>query len=132
MWQDVSLKSERNNPWFKPWLQHKQSFVCATVKFQCSKYLGYKTLPKTWKRNVLKAAHNVSKLFFNTSNRPKQSHFLFKKCLPPQLILKSNDFGPICLMWNWNGVVQCDVSCTIWILDVLTFAKRIFYDPQYT
>ena len=34
MGQGISLKSERNNPWFKPWfniLLHTQSIVCATV-----------------------------------------------------------------------------------------------------
>ena len=34
MGQAISLKSERNNPWFKPWfniLLHTQSIVCATV-----------------------------------------------------------------------------------------------------
>ena len=41
------LKSERNNPWFKPWfniLLHTQSIVCATVDSQCLEYLGYMTL----------------------------------------------------------------------------------------
>ena len=36
---------------------------------------------------------------------------------------------PCDLKWNWNGVVRCDVSCTFWILDVLTFAKMIFLWP---
>ena len=38
------LKSENNNPWFKPWfnvLPHTQSIVCATVDNQCLEYLGY-------------------------------------------------------------------------------------------
>ena len=34
-----NLKSENNNPWFKPWfninLLHTQSIVCATVDNQC-------------------------------------------------------------------------------------------------
>ena len=42
-----NLKSENNNPWFKPWfdiLLHTQSIVSATVDSQCLKYLGYITL----------------------------------------------------------------------------------------
>ena len=45
-----NLKSENNNPWFKPWFQillHTQSIVCATVDSQCLEYLGYKTLYTT-------------------------------------------------------------------------------------
>ena len=44
MWQDISLKSEINNPWFKPWfniLLHTQSIVCAIVQGQYLEYLGY-------------------------------------------------------------------------------------------
>ena len=44
MGQGISLKSERNNSWFKPWfdiLLHTQSIVCATVAGQCLEYLGY-------------------------------------------------------------------------------------------
>ena len=47
MGQGISLKSERKNPWFKPWfniLLHTQSIVCATVDSQCLEYLGYITL----------------------------------------------------------------------------------------
>ena len=47
MWQGISLKSERNNPGFKPLfniLLHTQSIVCATVLGQCLEYLGYITL----------------------------------------------------------------------------------------
>ena len=47
IWQGISLKSERNNQWFKPWfiiLLHKQSIVCATVDSHCLEYLGYITL----------------------------------------------------------------------------------------
>ena len=39
-----NLKSENNNPIFKPWfniLLHKQSIVCATVDSQCLEYLEY-------------------------------------------------------------------------------------------
>ena len=42
-----NLKSENNNPWFKPWfniLLHTQSIVCATVDSQCLEYLGCITL----------------------------------------------------------------------------------------
>ena len=42
-----NLKSENNNPWFKPWfniLLQTQSIVCATVESQCLEYLGYITL----------------------------------------------------------------------------------------
>ena len=42
-----NLKSESNNPWFKPWfniLLHTQSIVCATVDSQCLEDLGYITL----------------------------------------------------------------------------------------
>ena len=45
--QPKSVKSENNNPWFKPWfniLLHTQSIVCATVDSQCLEYLGYITL----------------------------------------------------------------------------------------
>ena len=41
------MKSERNNPWFKPWfniLLHTESIVCETVKGQCLEHLGYITL----------------------------------------------------------------------------------------
>ena len=41
------MKSENNNPWFKPWfniLLHTQSIVCASVDSQCLEYLGYITL----------------------------------------------------------------------------------------
>ena len=44
-----NLKSENNNPWFKPWfniLLHTQSIVCATVNSHCLEYLGYITLPQ--------------------------------------------------------------------------------------
>ena len=37
-----NLKSENNNPWFKPGLNtllHTQSIVCATVDSQCLEYL---------------------------------------------------------------------------------------------
>ena len=43
MGQGISLKSERNNPWFKPWfniLLHTQFIVYATVLGQCLEYLG--------------------------------------------------------------------------------------------
>ena len=46
-----NLKSENNNPWFKPWfniLLHTQSIVCATVDSQCLEYLGYITLVSFW------------------------------------------------------------------------------------
>ena len=39
-----NLKSENNNPWFKPWINillHTQATVCATVDIQCLKYLEY-------------------------------------------------------------------------------------------
>ena len=42
-----NLKSENNNPWFKPRfniLLHTQSIECATVDSQCLEYLGYITL----------------------------------------------------------------------------------------
>ena len=42
-----TLKSENNNPWFKPWfniLLHTQSIVRSTVDSQCLEYLGYITL----------------------------------------------------------------------------------------
>ena len=42
-----NLKSENNNPWFKPWfniLLHTQLIVCATVESQCLEYLGCITL----------------------------------------------------------------------------------------
>ena len=45
------LKSENNNPWFKPWfsiLLHTKSIVCATVDLQCLEYLGQITLISTW------------------------------------------------------------------------------------
>ena len=45
--QPKNLKSENNNPWFKPWfyiLLDTQSIVCATVDSQCLEYLGYITL----------------------------------------------------------------------------------------
>jgi hypothetical protein len=48
MGQGISLKSERNKPWFKPWfniLLQTQSILCATVLGQCLEYLGYITLP---------------------------------------------------------------------------------------
>ena len=49
-----NLKSENNNPWFKPWfniLLHTQSIVCATVDSQCLEDLGYITLPSIWIRS---------------------------------------------------------------------------------
>ena len=36
------LKSENNNPWFKPWcniLLHTQSIVCATIDSLCLEYI---------------------------------------------------------------------------------------------
>ena len=51
MGQGISLKSERNNPWFKPWfniLLRTQSIVCATVYGKCLEYLGYITLGNTY------------------------------------------------------------------------------------
>ena len=48
--QPKNLKSENNDPWFKPWfniLLHTQSIVCATLDSQCLDYLGYITLPAT-------------------------------------------------------------------------------------
>ena len=45
MGQGISLKSEINNSWFKPWfnmLLHTQSIVCATVSGQCLEYTWYK------------------------------------------------------------------------------------------
>ena len=42
-----TLKSENNNPWFKPWfniLLHTQPIVCATVESKYLEYLGYITL----------------------------------------------------------------------------------------
>ena len=50
MGHNISLKSERNNPWLNPWfnvLLHTQFFVCATVKGQCLDYLGYITLAQS-------------------------------------------------------------------------------------
>ena len=47
-----NLKSENNNPSFKPWfdiLLHKQSIVCATVDSECLEYLGYITLKRPLK-----------------------------------------------------------------------------------
>ena len=47
-----NLKSENNNPLFKPWfniLLHTQPIVCATVDSQCLEYLGYITLSTQWK-----------------------------------------------------------------------------------
>ena len=52
-WVNQKFKSEKNNPWFKPWfniLLHTQSIVCATVDSQCLEYLGYIPLAKTPKR----------------------------------------------------------------------------------
>jgi hypothetical protein len=46
-----NLKSENNNPWFKPWfdiLLHTQTIVCATVDSQCLEYLGYIALVSFW------------------------------------------------------------------------------------
>ena len=51
MGQDISLKSKRKNPWFKPLfniLLHTYSNVCATVEGQCLEYLVYITLPQAW------------------------------------------------------------------------------------
>ena len=54
MGQDISLKSERKNPWFKPWFNifwtHNQ--LCMPQYGQCLEYLVYITLVKSrllWK-----------------------------------------------------------------------------------
>ena len=42
-----NLKSENDNPWFKPWLiilLHTQSIMGAIVGSQCLEYFGYITL----------------------------------------------------------------------------------------
>ena len=58
MEQGISLKSERNNPWFKPRfniLLHTQSIVCVTVDSQCFlEYLGciiWNIFLEIWKMN---------------------------------------------------------------------------------
>ena len=56
MGQGISLKSEMNNPWFKPLfniLLHTYSIVCASVDSQCLKYLGYITLVRHWRVSLL-------------------------------------------------------------------------------
>ena len=47
MGQGISLKSERNSPWFNI-LLHPQSIVDATVQDQSLQYLGYITLYLLW------------------------------------------------------------------------------------
>ena len=62
MKQGISLKSERYNPWFKPWLNilwHPQSIVDATVYGQCLEYLGYITLA-----DISKQCGQKSNIFF--------------------------------------------------------------------
>ena len=67
-----NLKSENNNPWFKPWfniLLHTQSFVCATVDCQCLEYLGYITLtypcPNPWHDSLLDQSHLLHQILAN-------------------------------------------------------------------
>ena len=79
-----SLKSENNNPWFKPWfniLLHTQSIVCATVGSQCLEYLGYITLCIS--RLLLKFLIWETALLVNTSPIALEpyvkNHFFFKK-----------------------------------------------------
>ena len=65
------MKSERNNPWFKPWfniLLHTQSIVCATVNSQCLEYLGYITLVSTrthWIKDWLWSRNSIRGCQFN-------------------------------------------------------------------
>ena len=73
MWPGISLKSERNNPWFKPWfniLLHTQSIVCATVSGQCLEYLEYITLQEVTKFSF---DWNVSEKAYGTSTFNKES-----------------------------------------------------------
>ena len=101
MGQGIILKSERNNPWFKPWfniLLHTQSIVYAKVKGQCLEYSGYITLAK------LKILWHSDKLCSESAS--KISHNLFNRSL--QL---SKTFG-IC--WNkpyWASVVRAYLYC---------------------
>ena len=53
MWQGIILKSERNNPWFKPCLNILLNTQCAIADSQCLEYLGCTTLlcvGNWWKR----------------------------------------------------------------------------------
>ena len=73
-----NLKSENNNPWFKPWfniLMHTQSIVCATVDRQCLEYLGYITLPR-----VGTQVNNQLLVLICTVCGSKIQHFLCQLC----------------------------------------------------
>ena len=62
-----NLKSENNNPLFKPWfniLLHTQSIVCATVDSWCLEYLGYITLIPSQNKSISEANTAVSNDLF--------------------------------------------------------------------
>ena len=75
MGQGINLKSERNNPWFKPWfniLLHTQSIVCATVKSQCLEYLVCIPLLGFQKNGGLYFQHGHSRCLSNGNYDPIQ------------------------------------------------------------
>ena len=98
MGQGISLKSERNNPWFKPWfniLLHTQSNVRATVFIQWLEYLGYITLVQTLARHALEIWIFGCTLFYKRylwASKPAGSHNTIslkisgcKRCCPNNL-----------------------------------------------
>ena len=115
------FKSERNNPWFKPWfniLLHKQSMVCATVWDQCLEYLVYITLqpicffykiePK--KRRQKRQSHSVVSILQGYNKAFCWSCLvlipIFKHWLIPWFLLVIHPWIPYLF-----PTAQCEVTC---------------------
>ena len=133
-----NLKSENNNPWFKPWfniLLHIQSIVFAKLDSQILEYLEYVTLfrPQSYR----KMAELYTSLMFFTSLvlrcNDLQSRVLPQKTcflLPYTIIKKSfwiSILAYLCL-FVWSGVwALCRFVCCklTWVLRCNELQSRL-------
>ena len=132
MGQVISLKSERNNQWFKPWfniLLHTQSNVCATVQGQCLEYLGYKTLPstQTWKKPNLASLYYKNDQY--TSELKMQFNLVFLVLNNESSFIWLHFWQPFYDNWNaeWNIFPNLN-----WIWLLLNFPLPFYRFKFYT
>ena len=136
------IKSENNNPWFKPWfniLLHTQSIVCATVDSKCLEYLRYITLEelcnfrpnpksKSWKWGswwyFFWSIFDISGRNFESQNRKSKS-LLIRVQMQGSKVKVDDE---ICKKCRWVGEEKYNVTSIKWCC--LTFLSKKIHNTH--
>ena len=125
----MSLESERNNPWFKPWfniLLHTQSIVCATLKGQCLEYLGNITLCNCCSLSLLfpleKSGHHLlfAPIYLPRELSKLESSFLFA----------FNSFESVIYFEDFIGKLSLEVISYILSLETRMYLQYSFFSNR--